>query len=110
LAIAAPAITPPRMPSPIAAPTPLPPAYADVGVVKDTAAIAPASTTPFPIRPKRLETIWFVLMALSSFRNFKFDGLDIGSRRRITTPESPLQGFDKFPLRSAAEIRLALPT
>jgi hypothetical protein len=49
-------------------------------------------------------------MALSSFRNFKFDGLDIGSRRRITTPESPLQGFDKFPLRSAAEIRLALPT
>jgi hypothetical protein len=26
--------------------------------------------------------------------------LDIGSRRRITTPESPLQGFDKFPLGS----------
>ena len=90
------------MPSPIAAPTPLPPAYADVGVVKDSAAIAPASAMPFPICPKRLETSWFVLMALSSFCNFKFDGLDIGSRRRITTPESPLQGFDKFPLRSVA--------
>jgi hypothetical protein len=37
------------------------------GVVKDSAAIAPASATPFPICPKRLETVWFVLMALSVF-------------------------------------------
>src|SRR5207244_754914 len=66
------------MPSPIAAPTPLPPACAGVGFVSDSAAIAPANATPFPICPKRLETVWFVLMALSVFCNFKFDGLNIG--------------------------------
>jgi hypothetical protein len=47
-------------------------ACAAVGLVKDRAAIAPASATPFPIRPKRpvAETIIsfcisFVVMALS---------------------------------------------
>src|SRR5689334_13113127 len=56
------------MPRPIAAPTPSLPACAGVGVVKDSAAIAPASTAPFPICPKRLETVWFVLMALSALQ------------------------------------------
>src|SRR5260370_41846767 len=90
------------MPSPIAAPTPLPPAYADVGVVKDRAAIAPASAAPFPICPKRLETVWFVLMALSIFCNFNFDTLDIGLLRRTARSESPRQSFHKFPLCSVA--------
>src|SRR5438270_7241967 len=83
------------MPRPIAAPTPLP-ACAGVGVVKDSAAIAPANAAPLPICPKRLNTVWFVLMALSIFCDFKLDGLDIGSRKRIATPESPLPRFPIF--------------
>src|SRR5438477_5855245 len=89
------------MPRPIAAPTPLP-ACAGVGVVKDSAAIAPASATPLPICPKRLNTVWFVLMALSIFCNFKFDTLDVGLLRRTATSESPRQSFHKFPLCSGA--------
>src|SRR5438874_6125234 len=50
------------MPRPIAAPTPLP-ACAGVGVVRDSAAIAPANAAPLPICPKQLNTVWFVLMA-----------------------------------------------
>src|SRR2546430_17606591 len=50
------------MPRPIAASTPLP-ACAGVGVVRDSAAIAPANAAPLPICPKRLNGVWFVLMA-----------------------------------------------
>jgi hypothetical protein len=39
-------------------------------------------------------------MGLSVFCNFKFDQLDIGSRKWIATAESPLPGFPIFPLCS----------
>src|SRR2546421_10247473 len=58
------------MPRPIAAPTPLP-ACAGVGVVRDSAAIAPANAAPLPICPKRLNTVWFVLMALLHLLQFQ---------------------------------------
>ncbi|MGA7862504.1 MAG: hypothetical protein WCA23_00635, partial [Stellaceae bacterium] len=67
--------------------------------VKDSAATAPASATPFPICPNRLNTVCFIFIALS-LSNLKFDTPDIGSRRWIATPESPPPSFLRFPLRS----------
>jgi hypothetical protein len=45
-------------------------------------------------------------MALSVFYDFKFDGLDIGSRKRIATPETPSPSFSRFPLCSRLWIAL----